>query len=84
MSVMTDVLREARTGATCERIAATLGIDPGIADAALDHWVRLGVVLRVGEAIGTSCGGCAPTATGPGGAAASLACAGCVLAPRRV
>jgi len=79
VSVLVDVLREARSGATTERIAARLGIDPGLAEAALDHWVRLGVVARSDAtpgAGGAECGGCTPP---PGRA---LACAGCVFARR--
>ena len=52
MSVLTDVLREARAGATTDRIAANLGIDAGLAEAAVDHWVRLGIVSRSGDVLG--------------------------------
>jgi predicted transcriptional regulator len=77
MSVLTDVLREARGGATTDRIAANLGIDAGLAEAAVDHWVRLGIVSRSGDVLGgAGCHGCEPT---PG---RSLACAGCVFAKR--
>ncbi|PVU83279.1 hypothetical protein DDP54_10050 [Cellulomonas sp. WB94] len=77
MSVLTDVLREARGGATTDRIAANLGIDAGLAEAAVDHWVRLGIVSRSADVLGaTGCHGCEPT---PG---RSLACAGCVFAKR--
>ena len=76
MSVLTDVLREARGGATTDRIAANLGIDAGLAEAAVDHWVRLGIVTRAGAVLDAGCEACEPAA------ARSLACAGCVLAKR--
>jgi predicted transcriptional regulator len=76
MSVLTDVLREARGGATTDRIASVLGIDAGLAEAAVDHWVRLGIVARAGDVLDAGCHTCEPT---PG---RSLACAGCVFARR--
>ncbi len=77
MSVLTDVLREARAGATTDRIAANLGIDTGLAEAAVDHWVRLGIVSRSSDVLGgDACHGCEPS---PG---RSLACAGCVFVKR--
>ena len=77
MSMLTDVLREARGGATTDRIAANLGIDAGLAEAAVDHWVRLGIVSRSSDVLGgDACHGCEPS---PG---LSLACAGCVFAKR--
>ena len=78
MSVLADVLREARAGGTTAHIAARLGLDPGLAEAAIDHWVRLGVVARCGGTPGAAgpCGGCAPAV----GSAAG--CAGCVFARR--
>ncbi|MGV8977852.1 MAG: hypothetical protein ACOH17_07395 [Cellulomonas sp.] len=76
MSVLTDVLREARSGATTDRIAANLGIDTGLAEAAVDHWVRLGIMSRSSDVLGDACHGCEPS---PG---RSLACAGCVFAKR--
>jgi hypothetical protein len=82
VSVLEDVLREVRTGARPGLAAARLGIDPGLAEAALDHWVRLGVVTPA-DALNLGCSGCGST-TGPDGtpAPAPPACAGCPTAPR--
>ncbi|HEY0188856.1 MAG TPA: hypothetical protein VGC67_15295 [Cellulomonas sp.] len=79
MSVLEDVLREVRTGARPGLAAARLGIDPGLAEAALDHWVRLGVVTPA-DALALGCSGCGTTADG---AAPGPTCAGCPTAPRR-
>jgi hypothetical protein len=57
VSVLEDVLREVRTGARPALAAARLGIDPGLAEAALDHWVRLGVVTPA-DALALGCSGC--------------------------
>lgn len=73
MSVLADVLAETRAGATPERAARNLGLDQGLVDAALDHWVRLGVVTSV-------CAG--PRVVGGACASATPACAGCPVAPR--
>ncbi len=79
MSVLVDVLAQARTGASVDRIAATLDADRGLVEAALDHWVRLGVVTPAQTLLG--CGGCGAAA---GGAEPSApTCAGCPSAPRR-
>jgi len=80
VSVLDDVLRHARAGATPGATARALGVDVGLVDAALDQWSRRGVVLpaRSSGAAGSSCSTCPPpTAPLP------LACAGCPLAPRR-
>lgn len=74
MSVLTDVLAQTRAGATPGRVARQLGLDRGLVDAAIDHWVRLGVVTSV-------CAG--PRAPGAACAVATPACAGCPVAPRR-
>ncbi|WP_449386284.1 hypothetical protein [Cellulomonas soli] len=74
MSVLTDVLTATRAGATPDAVARRLGLDQGLVDAAIDHWVRLGVVTSV-------CAG--PRAPGAACAAATPACAGCPVAPRR-
>ncbi|WP_448631201.1 hypothetical protein [Cellulomonas soli] len=57
-----------------DAVARRLGLDQGLVDAAIDHWVRLGVVTSV-------CAG--PRAPGAACAAATPACAGCPVAPRR-
>jgi len=77
VSVLTDVLTQARAGGTVDRIASALGTDRGLVEAALDHWVRLGVVTRADDLLG--CGGCGPDSAAP----PSPACAGCPSAPRR-
>lgn len=73
MSVLADVLAQTRAGATPQRAARTLGLDQGIVDAAIDHWVRLGVVTSVCAGTRSTAGTCV---------AAAPACAGCPLAPR--
>lgn len=82
MSVLEDVLREARSGARPGAVAARLGIDLGLAEAALDHWVRLGVVTPA-EALDLGCSGCG-TASASGSTAPGPACAGCPTAGRPV
>lgn len=70
MSVLADVLRETRTGARPGAVAARLGLDLGLVEAAVDHWVRLGVITPV-EALGLGCSGCGTSGS------AGAACAGC-------
>lgn len=73
MSVLDAVLAEVRTGARPHAAAARLGIDPGLAEAAVDHWVRLGVVTPA-EALELGCTGCGSRErTAP-------SCAGCPFA----
>ncbi|MCC2307396.1 FeoC-like transcriptional regulator [Cellulomonas chengniuliangii] len=81
MSVLADVLREARTGATSEGIARRLGIDPGLAEAMVDHWARLGVVHKAHDVLGCS-GGCPAAGATRDGEAPRLpiGCAGCPMA----
>lgn len=69
MSFLTSVLDEARTGATTARIAVRLAAPESLVEAAMDHWVRLGVVTSAG----TACGTCAPRPEDP-------VCAGCAVA----
>lgn len=84
MSVLTDVLAQARTGATVDRIASVLDADRGLVEAALDHWVRLGVVTPADTLLGChGCGGPAGSGTAGGDGPVSPACAGCPSAPRR-
>lgn len=74
MSVLADVLAGAGRGRSANAIAADLGIDVGVVEAALDHGERLGLVVGAGSLVG--CGGC----PGPGEAgqdAAPAACRGC-------
>lgn len=73
MSVLDAVLAEVRTGARPHAAAARLGIDPGLAEAAVDHWVRLGVVTPA-EALELGCSGCGT------GERAAPACGGCPFA----
>jgi hypothetical protein len=72
VSVLEDVLREVRTGARPALAAARLGIDPGLAEAALDHWVRLGVVTPA-DALALGCSGCGTGEQAP-------SCPGCPTA----
>lgn len=57
MSVLIDVLDAVKRGVPGERVGAYLGVDPGLADAALDHWVRLGIVTPSGD-LQLGCTGC--------------------------
>lgn len=78
MSVLDAVLAEVRTGARPGAVAVRLGIDPGLAEAALDHWVRLGVVTPASD-LALGCSGCGtePDAT------RAPACRGCPLSGAR-
>ncbi|QAY62861.1 hypothetical protein ET495_05935 [Xylanimonas allomyrinae] len=64
MSVLTDVLDAVRRGVPGERLGAYLGVDDGLAELALDHWVRLGIVTPAGDLhLGcTACSGLTGTA----------------------
>ena len=72
MSTLIDVLDAVRRGVPGERVAARLGIDPGVAELALDHWVRLGIVTPAGE-LSLGCSGCGDD----GPAQRPPACRGC-------
>ena len=72
MTVLADVLGEARTGASAGVISRRLGLDRGLVEAALDQGVRLGLVTPTPR-LGAGCEGCAP------GPSRSLACAGCIF-----
>ena len=79
MGVLTQVLRETGRGLPPQRVAAVLGVDEGLVQAALDHAERIGLVLRAGgESAGRStapCGStCSTVSVNP------LACAGCPFA----
>jgi hypothetical protein len=73
VSVLDAVLAAVRTGARPHAAAARLGIDPGLAEAAVDHWVRLGVVTPA-EALELGCSGCGT------GERTAPACGGCPFA----
>ena len=80
MSVLTQVLRETGRGLPPQRVAAVLGVDEGLVQAALDHAERIGLVLRAGGAE-TSGRSAAPCGTGCRTATVNpLACAGCPFA----
>jgi hypothetical protein len=80
VSLLAAVLDETRRGHGADAIAARLGVERGLVDAAVDHWVRVGAVTRAGDLLG--CGGC-----GAGGGASDApgvtlpACRGCPVAP---
>jgi hypothetical protein len=57
MSVLADVFDAVRRGVPASRVAATLDIDPGLAESALDHWIRLGLVTDAGD-LSLGCTGC--------------------------
>ncbi len=61
MSLLGAVLDSTRSGRTPARTADALGVPVGLVEAALDHWVRLGVVTPAGELVGL-CAGCTPAA----------------------
>ena len=44
-----DVLDAVRRGVPGERLGAHLGVDEGLAELALEHWVRLGIVTPAGD-----------------------------------
>ena len=76
MSVLRQVFHAIQTGTPVNRVAATLGIDAGLADLAIDHWVKLGLITPAGE-LGLVCPGCAPgVSTTP----KSPKCTGCPFA----
>ncbi|CAM5788559.1 hypothetical protein [Cellulomonas persica] len=79
MSVLDDVLRVTRTGATPAAAARTLGVDEGLVLAALDHWERRGTLTRPPARADSSCSTC--VATTPD-VPLPLACTGCPLARR--
>ncbi|WP_066585685.1 FeoC-like transcriptional regulator [Cellulomonas timonensis] len=83
MSVLADVLREARTGATSDGIARRLGIDPGLAEAMVDHWARLGVVHRAHDVLSQQCGGGCPTGDEQARTTVPSGCAGGPIAQAR-
>lgn len=80
MNVLDDVLRVTREGATPATTALVLGLDQGLVDAALDQWVRRGVLTRPAARGDASCSSC--TATTPPDVPLPLACHGCPLARR--
>jgi hypothetical protein len=69
--VLADVLRLTKDGATPPRVAAELGVDLGVVEAALDLGVRLGVVATptATRREPSACGSCSTRSP--------LACAGC-------
>lgn len=81
MSVLDAVLAEVRTGARPGAVAVRLGIDPGLAEAALDHWVRLGVVTPASD-LALGCSGCG-TAVPDEPAVRAPGCRGCPLSGAR-
>jgi len=82
VSLLVDVLDQARAGVSVDKIPGALGADPGLVDAALDHWTRLGLLVGAADALTPGCGpGCAVPGTHQ--SAQSLACAGCFFATRR-
>jgi hypothetical protein len=49
MTLLTDVLTAVRRGVPSDRLGPALGLDDNLAAAALDHWVRLGIVTPSGD-----------------------------------
>ena len=49
MSVLADTFQTLARGVPTNRVGAVLGIDQGLADACIDHWVRLGMVTPSGS-----------------------------------
>ncbi|WP_108719417.1 hypothetical protein [Miniimonas sp. S16] len=75
MSLLGAVLDSTRSGLTPARTADALGVPVGLVEAALDHWVRLGVVTPAGTLVGL-CAGCGVVAVGGSEGGASAAGAG--------
>jgi len=75
VSVLTDVLAGARRGLPTGRIAAELGVGRDLVDAALDHWVRLGVVTSTDDLL--SCASCGTAAAAARSAPSAPSCVGC-------
>jgi hypothetical protein len=75
VSVLTDVLAGARRGLPVGRLAAELGVDRGLVEAALDHWVRLGLVTGADDL--TSCGSCGTAGAADRPPPSSPGCWGC-------
>ena len=49
MSVLADTFQTLARGVPTNRVGAVLGIDQGLAEACIDHWVRLGMVTPSGS-----------------------------------
>ena len=74
-----QVLTAVRSGIPTNRLAATLGIDAGLAEMALQHWIQLGVITPAGE-LSLVCNGCAPTTVAGADNPKSAKCVGCPFA----
>ena len=75
-----QVLTAVRAGVPTNKLAATLGIDPGLTDMALQHWVNRGVITTAGE-LALVCNGCAPnTVANNSQQPKSPKCVGCPFA----
>lgn len=79
VTVLDDVLVALRAGVAVDRVAGRLGLDPGVADVAVDHWRRLGVLVDADPAC-RGCGTDGPPRDDAGRAVP--ACAGCPLSRR--
>ncbi len=76
MSVLIAVLDAVRRGVPSDDVARHLGVDPGLAQLAVEHWVRTGVITPAGE-LGLACRSCpAPSAAGEP-AKTTRGCPGC-------
>lgn len=64
------VLEAVQAGVPPHRVAAALGIDPGLARLALDHWIGMGVIVDAKE-LGLACATCPPPEAQP------IKCKGC-------
>jgi hypothetical protein len=76
MSTLGDVLDAVRRGVPAQSVAASLGIDSGLADLALDHWVRLDIITPAGN-LHLGCGSC----SGPAGEDQNQRAPGCAGCP---
>jgi len=49
MSVLAQTFQTLARGVPASQVGAALGIDQGLAEACIDHWVRLGMVTTSGS-----------------------------------
>jgi hypothetical protein len=64
LTVLDRVLNAVRAGVPSDRLPTALNIDPGLAEMAVDHWVRLGIVTPAGS-LALGCAECPPISRRP-------------------
>lgn len=73
MSALGSVLAAVQAGVPEGRLAASLGLDGGLVEMALEYWLRVGVITRASD-LTLGCGTCPPPAQRTG------KCLGCPFA----